>query len=492
MIIQKKILILGLAALSLTACSKDKDVVKSEPSQEAKTVSIRFDADVIDMPVVDYAEKGELRATSQYKPCVNLYGDDDNGRAVKIRLDGNDLQNKLIFKVLGQGGDMQAILKNTGSGRPWGEPCTLDQNGNFIDKNGKSVRTGFALSEHNGVQNIGIRYFSLDYWQNHWSTGSLRDREWPGVFKKGQYGYMTIGGAQDRRTWTKNGENRESVMVECRHTNDKLVHTNIGEFTKRDIMLTTPMKKVNVYQDAGNGVTASGEQYNSATLQTHFMPRGCIFAFKIENKTGAKIKVHSLEVMNTLDYPSPFYVSGRFDDEAIKYDNNTIFTKNEYILPFVGYDDAGTFPIYASETATEQGMILNNDVKTSGRFYLWGFPKPKVATEVIPLGVDNTANLNNSTPLVVKVNYSFYGTDGVLQTREVFSVGQKFHAPTKSVGNNTEGWQDGWCYRATLHIKKRTGDEPLPIVEYMELKSNIIDSYDPKDPIIENEITDAN
>ncbi len=470
------ILALSLAALSMTACSKDKDVVKPEEAKTETFQALDFQGSVADMPVVDFAEKGDKEAFRG----IRLYGDQENGRAVRIELNAQEIVPRWL--VFG-GGSGQYVTYAT------------QYNKSF---QGNEKGQGYEVTDNssNGKQHLHMWWHYTGTW-----TGSYD------VFKEGQFSCMYVGG----RYYKPQPGDEKNLFQRFRHTNDRLIPTALGQFSNQDVPLVTKIVPIRRAADPTNGSGGTQGAINTGSITEDFHPRGCIFAFKIMNETGKKIQLVSLTGMNTTAYPSPLYYDGYF---AVKdfYDDplgaNTTHPEASYIVPFVGMSKTGTYAFYKDKASIAKDDALYeaewkkfNDAKkdedgvpyftnnsgldidagrtTDGRVFLWGYP------------VAEGSNPNSTKPLVVKVNYRFYGDDGVLQTREVFSVGQKFHAPTKSVGNNTEGWQDGWCYRATLHIKKRTGDNPLPIVEYMELKSNIIDSYDPKDPI-EGTITNAN
>ncbi len=441
------ILALSLAALSLTACSKDKDVVKPEEAKTESFQALDFQGSVADMPVVDFTEKSELRGV------VGLFGQDiEKKPAVKIKLNAEEISPRWLV-IGGNSGQYVTYVsshKKTYKGNEKGQ--------------GYEVTTS-----SNGKQHLHMWW----YYSGDWSGGNA-------VFKKNQFSCMYIGGhryipeAGTQYAGTPYNHNQR-----YNEANEKLVATSLGAYTTRDIPLTSKILRIRRHNDPTNG-DGGAEGVNTGAITSDFKPRGCIFAFKVQNETGKKIQLVSISGINTTTYPSPLWYTGYFTVQPF-YEaplDGSVYPDAEYTIPFVGQTKNGDFPFYRDENTA--GVDLTAGQTTAKRFFLWGYP------------VAEGSNPNSAKPLVVKVNYRFYGDDGVLQTREVFSVGQKFHAPTKSVGNNTEGWQDGWCYRATLHIKKRTGDNPLPIVEYMELKSNIIDSYDDKYSTIENEITDAN
>ncbi len=436
---------------------------------EAKTETFQaldFQGSVVDIPVVEFAEKGE----KENFRGVHLYGDQENGRAVRVKIEGWAITPRWL--VFGDGTGQYVTYNST------------------YDKNyvGNEKGQGYQLSNSaNGKQHLHMWW----YYSGDWSGGNA-------VFKKNQFSCMYVGG--DKYLPAGFDKKYENHFQKFHDANQKLVATGFGptDFTDKDIPLTSKILRIRRHQDPTNG-DGGVEGVNTGAITSDFKPRGCIFAFKVQNETGKKIQLVSISGMNTTTYPSPLWYTGYFSVKDF-FDaplDGSVFSGDEYTIPFVGETMSGDFPFYSD--ANTAGFDLEVGATSTKRFFIWGYPIPKVAPSAIsPVVRDKDGkevkdpNLNSTKPLVVKVNYRFYGDDGVLQTREVFSIGQKFNAPSSAGKGNTEGWQDGWCYRATLHIKKRTGDNPLPIVEYMELKSNIIDSYDDKYSTIENEITDAN
>ncbi len=434
----KNIFCLAISTLAIVSCSKEAEnsiKVKDLAGKMNNTIIVNATVDAI--PVEDFVPKDEsFRAV---KLEGKVIGEGKNGDPIKylpflLKLD-HTINGSVFWAVAGSGGSVETL--NGYKANPTQDDMYRNTGGTY------------TIKEANGKQSIRLYY--------HWNDNNKR-------FMNGSYGFMALNGVPNGRAVDYNKPN--FILDKGIEGLQQVLADGVS---KRDLPLMT--NAIKITRTDANGLQANAGA-NNAEIKGHIKPRGCVLAFNIKNITSHKVRVKSIEVVNTSNHPSPLHFAGSFSyqDIAANAGVKTTYTGDSYKLPFNGVPvptSGKSFPLYDKDGVAGLDITANDGI-TDGRFFLWGFP--------VAVAQGATAQ-----PLVIKLKYQFYSADGYINNNsEDFSKALSIHAPSRSVGNNANGWEDGKVFRATLRLEKRSTDDPDAVIEYIQTATAAnLDPYDP-------------
>lgn len=395
----------------LSACDKSEVRPVEEQKLNAKSIQAKR------------IDRIEFEVGAEPFEFVNLdepKSNDDDLRANKITLeskgfdktphisvDKNDIDSDLIAWVVGHG-----------TRDYMGCPADLSQSTNPSKGRGYKITTNA-----DGSQKIFLGFFD---------QSNRND-----AFYEGQYVAMYFSG-------------RKNVYRhQYDNANDNICLIKDGELNKREIPLITDFVKLQLSQKDGNG----GGSPNTGTISANFKPRGSLIAMSLENKTGFQIEVKGIKILQPLALACRgFLENADIEGGSLMNGAGTTFTDYSYPVPFIPEhtNDEFEYPFYARPNSTDF-LQMTADEKTSGRFYVWGYPIKTKETE----------------PVIAQIQYTKVGDT---TNKLYYSVPQKIDPKGKS-------WTSGKAYRCNFIISHQFEYDKIFGNEMMtELKPGITEA----------------
>ncbi len=437
----KRIVFIGLGALSLASCN-NQNLDADLPAETMSIDKIEVTAGIEPVQTIKYRRvKDQARALT----ALGIPG----GQAVEMFFtypDGAE-RKELTVRWVSMGKqangsiDIQAVdikNKHTKAYNP-----------------GNDMGTGYTiLNDSNTPVNQGKKLY-VSYEDN---TGKdSGNKKLANIFKQNQFAYLVVGGlVNDYSHTTGNlqhawgyGNASRGADYQTNLTDQKLYLISDG--TKMDISFPLMTQAIPLtVRERQNSSDKRVATINSPS----FKPRGLLFAFTLDNEmyiNGENNGVYERRKMKALSIetvvgwrtnfvtgarehvPCPWSFAGYFDASKIDFNNN-----NAQDIPYINTWDQNrpyNFPLYASPTATERGIVFNDQTFNGKRFVLWGYP-----TEA-----------NRHQNLFLRVEYQLYSVANPNQLEP-----QVYKSAILAIRPTTAGWQEGKVYATNLRISAYT------------------------------------
>lgn len=472
----RKYIIFGLGVLAVTACSQNEPTQTTVADDTATGFGFTTDID-INNPKIQDLEDGEFRtlqhtytATSGY-PRISFLPKNTN-RVNFVQL-GNATPTtvNIRWRWLRKSAP-NAFISDQSLAY---EGIAFSYNANGLGHNGVATEA-YAMRTANGGERLRIYYHRGNVGTNGW--WGTADYDFSAIVTYGVFiakGTIPNGNGMQKikfyyhagyvpssdtnGVWIESGYNQVSgsnatstteLPRKLYFTTESIVNSNTYY-----PMMTRPQVARRFTSTEIPGTTTQGT-YSFASIDNRTLDaRGTLLALAFKNETGGNITILDLVAKNDgLAYSGYFSYAPKSEvgnsgadgiapagvmtgDEVkagtpLKFVETNIYGFSQYTLdnitntPKRPIDTEYTFGLYATPTATTQGLTLASGAvtnnTTNGRVFLWGFPKN-----------------NGTTPITVRVKYR--KSDG----SEVYSKPQTIVPPTG-------GFKETTAYLKTIRI----------------------------------------